>query len=315
MKRFLLLCLLLLAIAFCGRGQVNLVPNPSFEDTLGCPNGVPDLDGVCKNWVTFRGSPDYFNTCSSDKGFYNSFGYQPAHTGKAYAGLGEYQVTISNAREHIGVQLTSQLVIGKKYYLSFYVTSAYTYLYVNIATNKIGALLTTYNYYDPNLTRILSNNATLFTNTIIEDTVNWVKISGLFVADSAYQYLIIGNFFDDNHIDTLNLPYQIVPQASYYYLDDVCLSTDSIYCETWTGMKNTERKNNFAIYPNPARDILTIDVLQDYNMAEIYSINGELLLNEDLNNQQIDISSLPGGMYFIKLNTAEGSVVRKFVKE
>ena len=167
----------------------NLVLNPSFEDTLGCPEGVPDLDGICKDWVTFRGSPDYFNTCSSNEGFYNTWGYQPAHIGQAYAGFGVYQITISNEREHIGTQLMSQLIIGTKYYLSFYVSMAYTYLYLNIATNKIGALLTTYQYYDPNMTRILPNNDTLFSNIIITDTLNWIKISGSFTKSEGITFV------------------------------------------------------------------------------------------------------------------------------
>src|SRR5262245_48626203 len=95
----------------------NLVPNPSFEDTLGCPQGYPDLDTKCQSWHSFRVSPDYINNCSSVCGYYNQYGYQAPHSGDAYAGILEYQVTIPNAREHIGVMLSSSLTIGVRYYL------------------------------------------------------------------------------------------------------------------------------------------------------------------------------------------------------
>jgi hypothetical protein len=69
------------------------------------------------------------------------------------------------------------------------------------------------------------------------------------------------------------------------------------------------------VYPNPAKDILNIEGLPDNAIAEIYSINGKLLLNEVITIQQINIRGLHDGMYFIKLSTKEGSLVRKFVKE
>ncbi len=42
----------------------NLVPNPSFEDTVMCPSGS-GLVEYCANWKIFRDSPDYFQECAS----------------------------------------------------------------------------------------------------------------------------------------------------------------------------------------------------------------------------------------------------------
>ncbi|MBK7964032.1 MAG: hypothetical protein IPK10_01055 [Bacteroidetes bacterium] len=86
MKKYLLL---LLCIFYLQKAtaQLNLVPNPSFEDTVYCPFGTDQLD-ACANWLNFCNSPDYFNACSNPAfGVPNSvFGYQYAHTGNAYAG-------------------------------------------------------------------------------------------------------------------------------------------------------------------------------------------------------------------------------------
>src|SRR5436189_139332 len=65
----------------------NLVPNPSFEDTVACPTTV---DQVYKatGWHSYRPSPDYFNTCADSASLfsvpYNAFGYQYPRTGNAY---------------------------------------------------------------------------------------------------------------------------------------------------------------------------------------------------------------------------------------
>jgi len=82
------------------------------------------------------------------------------------------------------------------------------------------------------------------------------------------------------------------------------------------GVDEFYSKLNFIIvYPNPANKLLNIDGLSSSAMAEICDISGKLLLIKQLKTTQIDISSLAKGLYFIKLRTEEGSVVRKFVKE
>src|SRR5260221_14559404 len=85
----------------------------------------------------------------------------------------------------------------------------------------------------------MTNNATLYTNSIINDTVNWTMIFGSFIADSAYNYIILGNFFDNNHTDTLMITTGFF-NASYYYLDDICVSTDSLFTATYNWTNNSE---------------------------------------------------------------------------
>jgi hypothetical protein len=70
-----------------------------------------------------------------------------------------------------------------------------------------------------------------------------------------------------------------------------------------------------VIYPNPASTKLYIDGLATFASVEVYDISGKLLISIQLNTNQIDISPLAKGLYFIKLSTEEGSVVRKFEKE
>jgi uncharacterized protein (TIGR02145 family) len=87
-----------------------------------------------------------------------------------------------------------------------------------------------------------------------------------------------------------------------------CISNSS-------GVEKGINPNQIKIYPNPTTTTLNIVGLTITAIAEVYDISGKQLLTKQLNTNQIDISSLAKGLYFIKLSTEVGSVVRKFVKE
>lgn len=212
--------------------QINLVPNPSFEEYLECPQGYPDLDGKCSLWSTFRCSPDYYHNCSSMNGYENVSGYQLPRTGEAYIGILNL-FPLENSQEQAGVELIQPLEVGKRYYVSFYISSAHDNR-VDLATNKLGARFTTYAYLDDCNSTPLANHCQVYTNQVITDTLNWIKVSGSFVADSAYRYIVIGGFFEDALLDTVVINYHAtyphVIYQSYYYVDDVCVSTDPEIC-------------------------------------------------------------------------------------
>jgi len=83
---------------------------------------------------------------------------------------------------------------------------------------------------------------------------------------------------------------------------------------------NSEIGNDITIYPNPSNGIfqLTIDNVQ-FPKAEIevYNMLGELVYFSELRtpNSRLDLSSLPSGIYFVRITTKDGIVSRKIVKE
>ncbi len=277
MKKVVIVILCLLSIMVKGQ---NLVPNPSFEDTLGCPYFIPDLEGKCKFWHSYRFTPDFFDACaSSGTGYNNIYGYQQPRTGYAYTGIAMYWNTFPYSKEQIGVQLISPMVIGVKYFVTFYVSLAYNAIQENIAVSKIGARFTTYTYHDSTGQIPFNNDAQVYTNSIITDSINWVKISGSFIADSAYQYLSIGAFFDNAHTDTIQLPYQIVPQISYYYLDDVCVSTDSLTCNgNGDGINENTLPKPISLFPSPNCGTFTLQ----YNLSAAGSLRITDLLGREV---------------------------------
>jgi hypothetical protein len=78
-----------------------------------------------------------------------------------------------------------------------------------------------------------------------------------------------------------------------------------------------QAKIEFGLYPNPAKDNLYIDINNDlYEEIKytIIDIHGRIYINQLYNNSEIDISSLPSGIYFIRINKGSGqSGTKKFV--
>lgn len=79
----------------------------------------------------------------------------------------------------------------------------------------------------------------------------------------------------------------------------------------------SENKNAFKVFPNPASDIITIEVhnpIREINQVSIYNSIGKLILSANqLTN--INVSDLPQGLYFIRIiNRKEISSTAKFQK-
>lgn len=319
MKKYLLLLLSILSLQKA-TAQLNLVPNPSFEDTVYCPTGIRQID-ASQHWLNFGNTPDYFNACSNPVfGVPNStFGFQYAHTGNAYAGAVFYlrpsHPSGPNYREFIGVELINNLIVGQKYFVSFYV--------VNAAVNNGSVACNKHciNFYtvpfDSCCPPPLINTSKLFTDSILIDTLNWTKISGSFIADSAYQYLCIGNLFNDTNTDTILTSLVPVAYHAYYYIDDICLSTDSLYNETWTGLnQNEEKVNSISIFPNPSIGFFTVESPIPIEGYSLFNMKGQLIIEKKEKSSlfvQIDMTNQPNGIYILNINSKQSISKNKII--
>jgi hypothetical protein len=74
-------------------------------------------------------------------------------------------------------------------------------------------------------------------------------------------------------------------------------------------------KNSFSLYPNPANDKLFLKSSESNFSISITDINGRIVKSilKTVSNE-IDISALKSGMYFITIGTSEGNSTRKFIK-
>jgi outer membrane protein assembly factor BamB len=71
----------------------------------------------------------------------------------------------------------------------------------------------------------------------------------------------------------------------------------------------------YTIYPNPAKDYLSISGLNENTNVAIYDMTSKLIYNKHVSNNQIDISNFQSGIYIVKIETAKGIITKKFVKQ
>ncbi|MEO5571974.1 MAG: T9SS type A sorting domain-containing protein [Bacteroidia bacterium] len=315
-KIFTLILFLLSQVSFA---QVNLVPNPSFESYSLCPTGADEIDKAV-GWSSSRNSPDYYNACATSISTvsipFNIFGYQYPASGNAYAGF--WAKNANNYREYFGVQLISNLQIGTKYYVSIKVSLSPNPVFSRYCgVNKIGALFSTVYYNTFNNPAPLNNYSQAYTDSIITDTLNWVIIKESFVADSAYSFINIGNFFKDSLTDSIQIIGNIC--EAYYYVDDICVSTDSIYAYnyTWTGFNEIKAEESIKYYPNPFKDYITIDNNgNNIKSIELYDIYGQPIRTEKLNHAEHyrwNLKNIPPGIYNLIMQNKNLNTINKII--
>lgn len=222
MKKLFLLFYLLLTIYY-SKSQ-NLVPNGDFEFYTSCPT-APGQMNLAFPWHDPTGATsDYYNGCAPLSSFVNvpgtPFGqFQYAHSGVGYAAIIVMQSNGTNYREYIQVALIDTLEIGRCYSVSFYANLSDL---LKKGTNNIGAYLSqmAITTAPPN---VLNYNPQILLpgNPPIIDTLNWVKISGLYQAVGGEKYITIGNFKDDSNTSTQTIDTASQFDMSAYYIDDV----------------------------------------------------------------------------------------------
>lgn len=72
-------------------------------------------------------------------------------------------------------------------------------------------------------------------------------------------------------------------------------------------------KTHFSIHPNPAQSIVNIDTDTPIKSVEILNYTGQLIIQTAETNQ-IDVSNLASGVYFINVNSDKGKSTQKFLK-
>lgn len=124
---------------------------------------------------------------------------------------------------------------------------------------------------------------------------------------------------DDNEIIPGETDNNFTPFTSGNYAviitEDLCSDTSS--CVAFTTISIDEfSKNGFNIYPNPVLDELFID----YNNEQIINVtildySGRVVLKNKGYNDSINVTELKSGTYYIQLQTANGIVIKRFVKK
>ena len=229
-----------------GYAQTNLVPNYSFELLSKPCNNVMGLSAHdVADWYPANNTPcSYFNICANTVNTYPDWstvpygeaGYQFPKTGNGFNGACTYCPDPANGvdsinylAEYISVKLNAPLKANACYYGEFYTSLANG---SELGTNRIAMYLTQSQFTTTvgSFTNTIQPQIEWDTTKLFTDTINWVKISGKFIAQGGEQYLTIGNFKDGNHTKLQVLASNFTPIFSfasrnwaYHYIDDVSL--------------------------------------------------------------------------------------------
>ena len=183
------------------------------------------------------------------------------------------------------------------------------------------------------------------TSVIIPNAVTWIeesafsgckKLASVTIGESVI-YIGIGAFVDCNALRTIickattppNLVGEdlvfgwgvyvtlvIIPcNTSSAYMSSVWGDLFSNFEEDCNGLNDVVQNENISIYPNPAKDRFLVG-FEGFMTIKLYDVLGKEVQNQEtIGKTEIDTSNLPAGMYFIRITTETGVVVKKVVKQ
>jgi len=316
MKKILAILTSLLPLA--GFAQFNFVQNGSFEQYTHCPDSLSGIE-VAPGWYSGNGNtPDYFNACNTSLPpndftvphnciwFYPRCSYQEPRTGSAYAGFAPLYPNGGNysLREYVSDTLIDTLTRNKRYGVIFFVSLANT---SNVGIKDIGAYFSDTALYSAIPGYYLSYQPQVInTGNYLEDTLNWMQISGIYQAHGGEGFITIGCFLPLGMIamDTIG-PLISGQMLAYYYIDDVSIT------EISSGIDELSSGALVHIHPNPAKGAFHIDYpipVGERADLRIFDLYGKLLEHRVIeeNSQSIDCANLEPGIYVGNLSLENG---------
>ena len=199
-------------------------------------------------------------------------------------------------------------------------TTAAITLSTPTAGDTVSCTVTPWGGYTFKASYILTPAQAIFSSTINTNTVTFTNTSDVSVS-------CFWNFGDGNTSTTCN-PVHVYSSPGTYTVcltiqTDACNGTTS--CSTVTilstGINEQNLQSSIAIMPNPASEMITVDVknifLPQTIEATVYNLIGTEMSLHSLSQQQgkykMNISSLPVGVYFVKLVIDNKEITKKIV--
>jgi len=288
---------------------------------------IPGVEALLY-WHSANGTPDYLQSCLPYGNFQglpmNYFTFQEPFEGNSCAGMFTYhQNGQAEYREWIIAPLLEPMVVGQTYYCSFRANAAFggnaQYPLIWLANDKVGFLFAMQDrpwvVGDPY--PLPPDHAHIVYPQILTDTAGWTLVSGSFVADSAYRYVMIGQFFSNALTDTLHFadPNSVFPWYPWGYtlIDAVCVSASPDGCDLGQAV-GEEAEVLPHVYPNPATDALVIGHAAGSD-AMVLDMLGQEVWNGRVQSDRyaLGVAHWPRGTYVLQVRGRSSVQVVKFV--
>ena len=156
--------------------------------------------------------------------------------------------------------------------------------------------------------------AHVFHPWLITDTVNWTLVSGSFVADSAYQYVMVGNHFDNANTDTMHFAALNWTAKAHTLIDNVCVSPNPKGCPQALGVSEPALEA-VVLFPNPASTEISLSGVPQGSSLTMHDALGRLVWREEhlAGTWQENVEAWARGAYVLRLKQQGRSRSFKFV--
>lgn len=249
---------------------------------------------------------------------------QVVSTEQAYAGTNSLKITQESA---YGTQ--SSLSVGAFYSLSSPLSTQYSASARYYIAQQAGANDSDFGMYLVGSTSYIAMLRFSFDGKLYTvESGNWTEIVGVTWTVSTWQNVqitvngsVVSYYLNGTLIKTGATVSAENFQQIRFVNDNYGGSAyvDSISIQN-TLSANSNELVDFKLYPNPVKDIVTVEVGNNVAISKLTltDINGRIVKEwkiQDKNLVQVSVSDLNSGVYFASVETNEGNVVRKIVKE
>lgn len=218
----------LLFPAFLFSQANNLVPNSSFEQYKGLPDGPGEAAGKLAIWRIPVGSgpTDYYHQdAKSDMVRIpkNNFGYQKPHSGKAYAGI----CITKKSREYLQVDLLRPLEKGKQYEVKVFISCADRFGLSKV--NEFGILFSQKKMFIPeNEYMNIAPKIVFKKKNSYKNKKRWEELSVIYTADGTEKVMTFGSFLYQKKLafeedKTKHGKIKGLSKYAHYYVDDISI--------------------------------------------------------------------------------------------
>ena len=298
----------------------NLIPNPSFEDTIQV-NGQPGLN----TWKNNIGSPDYYSnhyngSFSVRRADTNGRGGQTPYDGAAIFAFGILDRRLPEFREYLQMELKQKLQKDQLYEVEFFISLAdsfeWAYGYEDFGVHFSDTL------YPNNLDHKVREFRPYFISDTVWDSTNkkgWEKFHLTYKAKGTEKCMTIGCFKKDSEVNAFLVfgggSFIFHKVGSMYFIDMIRVEM----VDTANGLFENNLVNASALYPNPAnKDFFLEWSYQNLPQLQLWNQKGQQLEVKAQSFHQglkIDVMDLPKGVYLLQINYIGRSQVLKFLKK
>lgn len=299
--KLLSVILMLPALAF---GQINLVPNGSFEELDSCPNGIScsGLLELALGWYEpTLCTSDLYHQCANGGCSVPTVESVSPFEGSGMAHIGLFSGFGQEKREYVAIRLVEPLQMDSLYLFSIRLHKSGGVNSAAVGSFGVYFASDSTTDYSINHGRIdVIPQLQRSPDSIMSNTNEWYYWVDTLRAIGYEEFILLGNFLPDAQTPYLQPSFN---NSSTYYIDDVRLtkiSKPNLVNEVDVG---------FVLYPNPSANMVNINYKGNLNpvVTRLFTIDGRGVFSAPW-QKSFDVSGLSEGLYLLQVEFDNGAV-------